>query len=63
MDQITRGSTRCIAGYKSKGLGAATLEQMAVRSVLLNLRPLTIAALEALPWEIARRVWKQVKSA
>lgn len=62
IDHVTRGSTRYVARYKHEEVGAATLEQMTIRSILLNLPSLTMAALESVPWEVARRVWQQIKS-
>ncbi len=57
----TRGSTNGARRFRSIGPGCASLEDMAIHSVVANSSSLTAEAMQEIPWFIAQKIWLRIK--
>ncbi|OJD34665.1 cbs domain-containing protein [Diplodia corticola] len=58
----TTGSVADLINFRDPdSMGAACLEQVAIRSVLLQLDSLDYEAISCVPWAIGRRIWAQIR--
>ncbi|KAF1988239.1 hypothetical protein K402DRAFT_31636 [Aulographum hederae CBS 113979] len=62
-EESTRGSTKEFRRHKNQGIGADSLENMAIHSVLYNLPELTVESLATTPWRIGEKVWNKLSKA
>ena len=56
-----RGSTAEFVNFRNPGLGSATLWDVALRTLLLNLDSLTPNVLQGMPISILERLWEIIK--
>lgn len=59
--QETIGCTNDARRFRSIGPGCASLEDMAIRSVVANSSSLTAEAMQEIPWLIAQKIWLELK--
>ena len=57
----TQGSTKGVRRFRSIGPGCASLENMAIRSVVANSSSLTPESMQDIPWLIAQKIWLRIK--
>lgn len=57
----TKGSTESARRFRSIGPGCASLENMAIRSVVANSSSLTPEAMQDIPWLLAQKIWLRIK--
>lgn len=58
----TIGSSHRARGFKSRGLGCASLADMAIRAALMHSRFLTPENLQGVPWSVGKRLWRKLMS-
>ncbi len=58
----TKGSSKSVRRFRSAGPGCASLENMAIRSVIANSSSLTAELMQDVPWHIAQKMWQRVKT-
>jgi hypothetical protein len=59
--ESTRGSIKWVANYKNER-GAGSLQDMAWRSVMVNMSWLDAETLARVPWHIGERLWRKVQA-
>lgn len=57
----TQESTKGARRFRSIGPGCASLENMAIRSVVANSSSLTAEVMQDIPWLIAQKIWFRIK--
>lgn len=57
----TLGSSRESGRFQSLGPGCASLSNMAIRSVMVNLMSVTVENLQGVPWQVGKKLWERIR--
>lgn len=45
----------------AKGPGCASLSNMAIRSVMMNMMSVTVDSLRGVPWHVGKKLWDRIR--
>ncbi|MCJ1481892.1 hypothetical protein MMC06_002052 [Schaereria dolodes] len=56
----TRGMLSDIVTFRSPGPGCATMQEMAIRRIIMHASSLVVESLDAVPWQVAKKLWQMI---
>ena len=57
----TLGSSQESGRFRSPGPGCASLSNMAIRSVMVNMMSVTVENLQGVPWQVGKKLWDRIQ--
>lgn len=57
----TLGSSQESGRFRSLGPGCASLSNMAIRSVMVNMMSVTVENLQGVPWHVGKKLWDRIR--
>lgn len=57
----TLGSSQESGRFRSLGPGCASLLNMAIRSVMVNMMSVTVENLQGVPWHVGKKLWNRIQ--
>lgn len=57
----TLGSSQESGRFRSLGPGCASLSNMAIRSVMVNMMSVTVENLQGVPWQVGKKLWDRIR--
>lgn len=57
----TLGSSQESGRFRSLGPGCASLLNMAIRSVMVNMMSVTVENLQGVPWHVGKKLWDRIR--
>lgn len=57
----TLGSSQESGRFRSLGPGCASLSNMAIRSVMVNIMSVTVENLQGVPWHVGKKLWDRIR--
>lgn len=57
----TLGSSQESGRFRSLGPGCASLSNMAIRSVMVNMMSVTVENLQGVPWHVGKKLWDRIQ--
>lgn len=57
----TLGSSQEPGRFRSLGPGCASLSNMAIRSVMVNMMSVTVENLQGVPWHVGKKLWDRIR--